>query len=218
MKYYRLTDNLNMGEIVKSVSPSEEYRYSFGEDKWVPSTIMSLYRSGSGEFSGKYEETDENAVPEYIKSMSKKYDELLKLADKTAAEMHKDQVDKGGHPYIEHPRAVAASLKNTEYKIIGLLHDVVEDTPVTFDDLRAMGFTERIVNSIRLVTKTENYVYEEYLSEIRKDEGARNVKMADLRHNMDLSRIPSPTEKDMERIEKYKKSLAFLEGKIQEYK
>lgn len=218
MKFYRLTDNLNMGEIIKSVSLSEEYRYSYGEDKWFLSTIMTSYRQTDGELSGKYEEIDEKEATACIEKMSEKYDELLKLAEKTADEAHKDQVDKGGHPYIEHPRAVAASLKNTEYKIIGFLHDVVEDTPITPEDLKSMGFTDRIVNSVRLVTKTENYVYEEYLSEIKKDEGARNVKMADLRHNMDLSRIPSPTEKDMKRIEKYKKSYAYLEGSIAEYK
>lgn len=218
MKYYKLTDELNFNEAVKSVSDSEEYRYSYGEGKWIITGIMSEYRKKDSKLYGKYEEIDEKEALKLVSEADKKYDELLKLAEKVAAEAHKNQVDKGGHPYIEHPRAVASFLNNTEYKIIGFLHDVVEDTPITLEDLKKMGFTDRIVNSVRLVTKTENYVYEEYLSDIKKDEGARNVKMADLKHNMDLSRIPNPTEKDMKRIEKYKKSFAFLEGTIKEYK
>ena len=75
-----------------------------------------------------------------------------------------------------------------------------------------MGFTYRIVNSIRLLTKTDELTYEEYLRRLRMDSCARAVKMADLKHNMDITRIPNPSEKDYARIEKYKKSLAFLES------
>ena len=141
---------------------------------------------------------------------------LLALAVKVATEAHAGQVDKGGKPYINHPQAVAASLSDTEYKIVAYLHDVCEDTPVTFDDLRNMGFTDRIVNSIRLITKSKDVAYEEYLRRVSTDDCARAVKIADIRHNMDITRIPAPTEKDYARIEKYRKALAFLESSVHE--
>ena len=92
------------------------------------------------------------------------------------------------------------------------MHDVCEDTSITLDDLMNMGFTYRIVNSVRLLTKTDKLTYEQYLNRLRLSRGAREVKIADLKHNMDLSRIPEPTEKDYARIEKYKKAVAFLES------
>ena len=88
---------------------------------------------------------------------------MLESAIKVAAEAHAGQVDKGGKPYINHPQAVADSLTSTEYKIVAYLHDVCEDTSITFADLKDMGFTYRIVNSIRLLTKTDELTYEEYL-------------------------------------------------------
>ena len=136
--------------------------------------------------------------------------ELLELAIKTATEAHKGQTDKGGNPYIAHPTAVAAMVDNIEHKIVAYLHDVVEDTPITLEDLAGMGFPSGIVNSVRLLTKTKGLSNHEYLERIKADECARRVKIADLTHNMDLSRIPEPTEKDHKRIEKYRKSLEFL--------
>ena len=133
------------------------------------------------------------------------------MAVKVATEAHKGQVDKGGKPYIGHPTAVAASVNEPDQKIVAYLHDVIEDTPITAEDLLNMGFSSKIVDSIKLLTKDKNVPYEEYLKKIRSDSCARAVKIADLKHNMDLNRIPNPTEKDYARLEKYKKALAFLE-------
>ena len=139
-------------------------------------------------------------------------DNMLELAVKVATEAHKGQVDKGGKPYIGHPTAVAASVNEPDQKIVAYLHDVIEDTPITAEDLLNMGFSSKIVDSIKLLTKDKSVPYEEYLKKIRSDSCARAVKIADLKHNMDLRRIPNPTEKDYARLEKYKKALAFLEG------
>lgn len=141
-------------------------------------------------------------------------EELLELAIKVAEDAHKFQVDKGGNPYINHPRTVADSVEKTEEKIVAYLHDVCEDSEITLKDLQNMGFTFSIVNSVRLLTKSKDISYEDYLTYIRGDSVARAVKIADLKHNMDISRIPEPTEKDYKRIEKYKKALAFLEEGI----
>lgn len=138
-------------------------------------------------------------------------EELLELAIKVATKAHKGQLDKGGNPYILHPTAVAASVEKTEEKIVAYLHDVCEDTEITFADLEEMGFTSEIVNSIRAITKQEGISYDEYLETVKADSNACEVKKADIKHNMDISRIKEPTEKDYKRVEKYKKALAFLE-------
>lgn len=212
MIYFRLLDQLNKDEIVKQESRNIEYQYSFGDEQWIRSSIMMMYRWADNDEYGQFEEISESEALMLLDSQRDKYNQLLELAIKVATEAHVGQVDKGGKPYINHPQAVAASLTNTEYKIVAYLHDVCEDTSITFDDLKDMGFTYRIVNSIRLLTKTDELTYEEYLRRLRMDSCARAVKIADLKHNMDITRIPNPSEKDYVRIEKYKKSLAFLES------
>lgn len=212
MNYFRLLDQLNKDEIVKQESRNIEYQYSFGDEQWIRSSIMMMYRWADNDEYGQFEEISESEAFMLLDLQRDKYNQLLELAIKVATEAHVGQVDKGGKPYINHPQAVAASLTNTEYKIVAYLHDVCEDTSITSDDLKDMGFTYRIVNSIRLLTKTDELTYEEYLRRLRMDSCARAVKIADLKHNMDITRIPNPSEKDYVRIEKYKKSLAFLES------
>lgn len=210
--YYKLTDKLNYGEVVKKEALNEEYQYSFGEEKWFRSSIMLFYRRPDNDEFGQYEEIPENEAEQILSEQRKRYNALPELAVKVATEAHKNQTDKGGNPYIEHPRAVAAQVNNIEHKIVAYLHDVVEDTEITLEDLAEMGFTNRIVNSVRLMTKTKTLTYEEYLKRLKADESARHVKIADLKHNMDLSRIPEPAEKDYKRLEKYKRALEFLES------
>lgn len=212
MIYFRLLDRLNKDEVVKQESRNIEYQYSFGDEQWIRSSIMMMYRWADNDEYGQFEEIPETDALALLDLHREKYNYLLDLAIKVAAEAHKGQVDKGGKPYINHPQAVSASVTNTEYKIVAYLHDICEDTPITFDELLDMGFTYRIVNSIRLLTKSDELTYEEYLRRLRMDSCARAVKMADLKHNMDLTRIPNPSDKDYARIEKYKKSLAFLES------
>jgi (p)ppGpp synthase/HD superfamily hydrolase len=137
-------------------------------------------------------------------------DQLYALAREIATNAHHGQFDKGGRPYIEHPIAVADSLESTEHKIIALLHDTLEDTTLTEDDLRNYGFTDSIVKSICVLTKKESVNYEEYLLCIKADSNALHVKIADIKHNMDISRISNPTKNDFERMEKYRKALATL--------
>lgn len=137
---------------------------------------------------------------------------LLVKAIDIATTAHREQFDKGGHPYILHPRAVAAGVETTEQKIIAYLHDIIEDTSVTADDLLTMGFPESIVRSIQILTKAKGIPYNTYLEKVKTDENARAVKISDLKHNMDISRIQNPTNKDFERLEKYKKALDFLQN------
>ena len=214
MIYFRLLDQLNKDEIVKQESRNTEYQYSFGDEQWIRSALILRYRWVDNEEYGQYEEISETEALRFIDLQRDKYNQLLELAIKVATEAHAGLFDKGGKPYINHPQAVADSLSNTEYKIVAYLHDVCEDTPITLEDLKDMGFTYRIVNSIRLLTRTDKLTYEQYLRRLRMDSAARAVKIADLKHNMDITRIPNPSEKDYARIEKYKKALAFLESSV----
>lgn len=137
--------------------------------------------------------------------------EMLQLAKEVATKAHEGQKDKGGQPYILHPTTVASYLDKPEHKMIAYLHDVCEDTPMTIEEIHDLGFSKTVTDALRLLTRKKEVPYEEYVRQIAKNPNARLVKLADLRHNMDLSRIPYPTEKDYRRLEKYKKAYEFLQ-------
>ncbi len=136
------------------------------------------------------------------------YNETLEFVKKAFEE----KKDKGGKPYIEHLLFVANKMETEEEKIVALLHDIVEDIEgITLDTLRQMGYSEKIVKAVDAMTKRKGEDYEDYLKRVKQNPIARKVKLADIEHNMDLSRIENPTEKDYERIEKkYKKALKLL--------
>lgn len=138
------------------------------------------------------------------------YTELTKKAMKIAFEAHKNQVDKNGIPYIYHPIHLAEQMK-TEYEIcVALLHDTVEDTNITFDDLVKAGFPDEIIDALKLMTHDEKMPYMEYVEKIRNNPIAKSVKLADLRHNSDLTRLDYVTEKDLLRKKKYEQAIRLL--------
>ncbi len=124
---------------------------------------------------------------------------------------HEGQLDKGGRDYFLHPHTVAGMVSGEDEKIVAYLHDVVEDTNMTITDLRREHFSEEVLEAINMLTKLPNQDYDDYIKAISKNPLAKAVKMADLKHNSDLSRIPNPEEKDYRRAEKYKKYLQWLE-------
>ncbi len=145
--------------------------------------------------------------------MMENLESLYKKAVWIAQEAHKGQTDKGGNPYIEHPLYVASQVDTTELKIVAVLHDTLEDSDVTAEDLRREGFPEHVVEAITVLTH-EDGNEEAYLDYIRRVSGnamAAAVKRADLLHNMDISRIPNPTEKDKKRRAKYERAYLLLE-------
>jgi hypothetical protein len=132
---------------------------------------------------------------------------MLNKAIEIAAKAHTGQVDKGGKPYILHPLRVMLNFCESESeatKICAVLHDVVEDTAVTLDDLRAEGFSEEVITALDCLTKRHSESYDTFVSRILTNEIACKVKNGDLADNMDLTRILNPTEKDNERIKKYR--------------
>ena len=134
---------------------------------------------------------------------------MLAKAIKLCYEAHKNQVDKGGSPYYLHPIYVALNMETEEQKIVALLHDVVEDTEITVEDLKNNGFSKKIVEAVEAITK-KNESYETYLKKVKENDLARAVKIEDIKNNMDITRLKEITEKDIARIEKYKKALAYL--------
>lgn len=139
------------------------------------------------------------------------YTKNTKKALKLCFEAHNSQADKSGLPYVFHPFHLAEQMTDEESTIVALLHDVVEDTDYTIDDIRSMGFGESVVEALSLLTHDENTEYMEYVSAIRDNPIAKAVKLADLRHNSDLSRLDVVDEKALKRQEKYQKAIELLE-------
>ncbi len=139
----------------------------------------------------------------------------LTKAISIATSAHESQVDKGGKPYIEHPLRVMKHMTTDTTRIVAVLHDVIEDSDYSFDDLIAAGFSEEIVSAIAALTKQKGVSYKNYLKAIKTNPIAIAVKLADLQDNMDLTRLPTVTEKDIERQKKYSKAVATLKNNEQ---
>ncbi len=131
------------------------------------------------------------------------------LALQIAKEAHAGQVDKAGKDYILHPMTVASYMDTDVEKTIAYLHDVLEDTSVTVDELRN-HFSNEIVDTVITLTHRKDESYFEYIQRISKSKLAKKVKVADLLHNLDITRIKEPTKQDYERLEKYKKAILYL--------
>ena len=138
------------------------------------------------------------------------YAKLLELAIAITHKAHAGQLDKAGKPYILHPLTVMAQMDTAESKIVAVLHDAIKDSDLTVEELVQEGFPELITNAIAAITKRDGEMYADYLLRVMANAIARKVKIADVTHNMDISRIANPTEKDFQRLEKYKKVLNQL--------
>jgi len=133
-------------------------------------------------------------------------DALLERAIAIAVQAHNGQRDRSGRPYILHPLRLMMNVRADEEKIVAILHDVVEDTPWTMEDLRKDGFPEYLLTALDCVTKREGEDYEAFVERSAKNPIARRVKIADLEDNMDARRLAEFTEKDGARMTKYLKA------------
>ena len=137
----------------------------------------------------------------------------LERAIEIAVEAHRGQVDKAGCEYVEHPLRVMASGRTLEEKIVGVLHDVVEDSDWTFARLEAEGFSADVIDALRCVTKlSDSEPYDKFIARIKKNPLAVAVKLNDLADNMDIRRLPYISEKDVKRLKKYLKAYKQLTG------
>jgi len=138
------------------------------------------------------------------------YTDKTKKAMKLCYEAHKDQVDKTGVPYVFHPFHVAEQMTSEASTIVALLHDVVEDTDYTLDDIADAGFGKEIVEAVALMTHEDEVPYLDYVAKLKDNPIAREVKLADLAHNSDLSRLGEIDDETKQRLEKYEKAKAIL--------
>lgn len=127
-----------------------------------------------------------------------------------AVRAHAGQQDKSGAAYIFHPLRVMARCRSDDARIVGLLHDVVEDTTVTFDELQAEGFSARVLAALRLLTHRGDVPYEDYVEAISTDPLATEVKLADLEDNCDLRRLRQVDERAFKRLQKYHAAFQML--------
>ena len=130
--------------------------------------------------------------------MANSYYKALSISRKA----HKDQVDLSGKPYYLHPLYVSKRVKGKKAKIVALLHDVIEDTNISLSFL-AKYFTKDICDAVDLLTRKPHERYDIYIYKIKENSLARAVKIEDLKHNMDITRLPYITARDLERLEKY---------------
>lgn len=136
--------------------------------------------------------------------------DFLSAAIELAAAHHAGQVDKAGRPYILHPLRVMASMESDIDKAVAILHDTIEDTSLTTARLRLFRFPEKVIQAVDCLTKREGEKYFDYIDRVSKNEIAVRVKIADLRDNMDKSRLNNWSEQDQKRQDKYQTALDSL--------
>lgn len=143
---------------------------------------------------------------------------MLLKAIKIAEKYHHDQVDKAGMPYIGHLMRVMEMGKTEYEKIVGVLHDILEDTEITVDDLHEAGFDSLVTTAIECLTKKKSEKYDDYIDRIKENKLAVRVKLNDLTDNMDIKRLSEITEKDIIRLQKYLKTYHKLLKRYEVYR
>lgn len=138
------------------------------------------------------------------------YNEQLQFALELAIQKHKNQKDKSGKPYILHPIHVMETVKSDDAKIVAVLHDIIEDTDVTEEDLLNAGLSKHIVDAIVILTRSRDEDYMDYVKNLSSNPLAKEVKLADLQHNMDLRRLSTLKERDLDRNRKYQIAYHYL--------
>ena len=140
------------------------------------------------------------------------YTAMTKKALKLCFEAHRDQIDKSGMPYVFHPFHLAEQMDTETSTIVALLHDVIEDTNYTLQDLKEMGFPNNVIDALALMTHDPQVPYMDYVQAIGTNPLATKVKLEDLKHNSNLSRLDKVDQKALERVEKYRKAIQYLES------
>jgi (p)ppGpp synthase/HD superfamily hydrolase len=135
----------------------------------------------------------------------------LERAIEIAIAAHRGVLDKAGKPYILHPLSLMLRFRDLDAMITAVLHDTVEDSALTLDMLRAEGFSDAVVGAVNALTRRENESYDEFISRLSSDSIGRQVKLADLEHNMDLRRLSTLDAMDLERVEKYHRAWVQLD-------
>ncbi|MET0357152.1 MAG: GTP pyrophosphokinase [Cellvibrio sp.] len=139
---------------------------------------------------------------------------LLEKAIHLACNAHAGQLDKAGQPYILHPLRLMMKVSSEPAQIVAILHDVVEDTDINLQQLKSLGFAEDVIQAIDCLTKREGEEYDNFIERISKNKLATQVKIQDIQDNLDLTRLSSINDKDLERAKKYHQVLRYLQNKV----
>ena len=161
-------------------------------------------------YESKYAE-NEPVFSSILENKSSTHISMLEKAIQLATHAHSNQIDKAGSPYILHPLRLMMKMESENEKIVAVLHDIVEDTPVTLEQLAREGFDTEILNAVDRVTNRPEESYDDFIIRAASNPIGYKVKMADLNDNLDISRIPNPTQKDFQRLSKYRKAIRTLE-------
>lgn len=137
---------------------------------------------------------------------------LIDMGLEWALKAYSGKVDKGGKPYILHPLRLMSRLDDPISQLVALLHDVIEDSPITGDDLRAAGFPESVVGTVEVLTRRSGETYEDFIDRIRTNPLARKVKLLDIEDNLNLLRLSAVTDKDLKRVAKYHRAWKRLDS------
>ena len=139
---------------------------------------------------------------------------LIEKAIAVALEAHEGDVTRSGKPYVLHPLRLMLQMDSEEEMITAVLHDVVEDSHYTLDDLTGMGFPDSVLDALNVLTHDKERIsYEDYIQGIKSNPLAVRIKLADLTHNMDIRRLPNPMgDSDLERLRKYRRAWKTLTG------
>ena len=134
----------------------------------------------------------------------------LEKAISLATKAHKKQTDKNGESYIQHPLRVMARVQSNTEKIVAVLHDIIEDTEYTIENLREHGYSKKVLEAIECLTKRDDEEYDEYVKRCKSNPIAKKVKIADLEDNLDIKRLGSLKEDDLKRHNKYLRAWHYL--------
>ena len=144
------------------------------------------------------------------------YTAATKRALMLCFQAHKEQSDKSGMPYVFHPFHLAEQMDTEEATIVALLHDIIEDTDLTLEDLSEMGYPPAVIDALALMTHDPSVPYMDYVKKISGNALATKVKLADLRHNSDLNRLDVVDDRAIARVKKYAEAIALLESVARE--
>ena len=142
------------------------------------------------------------------------YTDMTNKALKIMFDKHKNQVDKAGVPYVFHPFHVAESMPNEDTTCVALLHDTIEDTDLTLEDLKKEGFNDNVLSALSLMTHTDDMDYYDYVARLSLNPISATVKISDLNHNSDISRLTNVDDAAIQRLEKYKVCIEFLKSQL----
>ena len=205
-QYYKIIAPEYKSMVVKRNTEGGSYIHVY--DKWVDFDTQEFF--GEGLFKDEYEVITKKEANKLIATYNKQIKSLYDRVESIAKKYHSNQTDLGNNPYMNHIKSVVDGVSLIEEKIIAYLHDTLEDTDMTMGKLRQYRVPEFIIAHVNLLTHEKEEDYFEYVRRLRHYPLAKAVKLADLKNNMDTSRLKKITEKDKERVKKYKKAYKIL--------